>query len=105
MTFTTSEVTDAIEEFGLQEFVEAVTENWGGSDQKADLPDLGEATYVDSKLGEEGGGEDIWFVFKLDEVFYMVNGYYTSFDGSNWEDSSVQVVVPKQKTITVYERP
>lgn len=59
--------------------------------------------YVDAKDGMEGGGEAIWVVFKLDGKLYRINGYYASYDGSNWDDGPIEEVVAEEKVITVYK--
>jgi len=102
MTFTTEQVSEAISEQGLQEFVEELTDTWSNPSPTVELEGLGIAAYVDGKLGREGGGEDIWFVFSLDGKFYRLTGWYSSYDGSNWEDARVELVVPEEKIITIY---
>jgi len=68
--------------------------------------DLGEINEVDS-YGGEGQGEtwySIKYFPKLD-LYVKVNGYYQSYNGTDfndWEDA-VNIVKPQQKTITVYE--
>lgn len=99
MTFTTpAEVTEAIEAYGTEDFIDSMT--WGES--KVDLGEVGEAVYVDGKLGREGGGEDIWFVFSVGDSFFRMEGFYTSYDGSSWEGATPERVFPQEKTITVY---
>lgn len=63
---------------------------------------LGLIEYVAAKDGAEGGGEDIWIVFKLDGKLYRLDGYYASYDGSNWGEGDIKEVIAEQKVITVY---
>lgn len=53
-------------------------------------------------FGGEGQGEKLWVVVKIDGKFYRKSGYYSSYDGSEW-DGPFREVSPVQKTITVYE--
>lgn len=46
---------------------------------------------------------DIWAVIEIDGRFFKKTGYHASHDGTYW-DGSVTEVLPKQKTITIYER-
>ncbi len=101
MAFTPAEVSTAIQNHGLEEFVETMTYTWNNPTPTVELA-LGAATYVDGKLGREGGGEDIWFVFSLGGDLYRLSGWYSSYDGSNWEDSTPELVVPEEKIITIY---
>ena len=59
--------------------------------------------YVD-EFGGEGQGYDYWVVVKdiLNDKYYKCSGYYTSYDGGHLD--SVLPVVPKEKTITVFEQ-
>lgn len=99
MTFATlEEVTEAIEAYGTEDFIANIT--W--SESEVDLGEVGEAVYVDGKLGREGGGEDIWFVFSVGDSFFRMEGFYSSYDGSDWSGSEPERVFPQEKTITVY---
>ena len=59
---------------------------------------------VDS-YGGEGKGDQYWCVWEFtrgDEVVcFKFDGWYASYDGATFED--VFEVIPKQKTITVWE--
>ena len=55
--------------------------------------------------GGEGQGDD-WFaviLFKEHGVYIKIEGFYSSDEGTNFDDSEFLEVTPKQKTITVYE--
>jgi hypothetical protein len=71
---------------------------------KAELPGLGEVTLVDSKPGQEGGGEDIWVVFLIGDQLFKLTGWYGSWDGSNWEEGEVFEVVAEEKIVVVYNK-
>ena len=57
--------------------------------------------------GGEGSGEEMYLVLKTTDgesvQYFRKDGYYASFDGSNW-DGAFYEVTPTQKTITVYPR-
>ncbi len=67
--------------------------------------ELGDTKEVFSK-GGEGQGED-WqrvYLFKNHDVYIKVKGWYASHHGTDFDGwDSLSVVVPKEKTITVYE--
>ena len=97
MTFTTEEeAAEALEAYGIDEFIEEMA--WGDGERTVDLGDLGDATFVAGKLGEEGGGEDIWFVFSVGDSFFRIEGFYNSYDGSSWEGSEIERVFPRKKS-------
>jgi len=73
-----------------------------------DFPkELGETQEVFSK-GGEGEGED-WqrvYFFKEHNVYLKFKGFYSSYNGTDFDngfDEHCEIVVPKEKTITVYE--
>jgi hypothetical protein len=70
------------------------------------FPGLGKWKEVDS-YGGEGQGETWWKVihFKEIDTYIKINGFYTSYDGTNFDsfEDDLKVVEPRQKTITVYE--
>lgn len=53
--------------------------------------------------GGEGEGEHAESVFKLDGVFYKAEYSYYSYNGFDYDYMEVYEVVPKEKTIIVYE--
>lgn len=59
------------------------------------------------QYGGEGQG-DMWYsvkYFPYHDVYIRVDGYYSSYEGVDFEDwaDSCKEVKPKEKTITVYE--
>jgi len=115
MSFTLAEIKSAIDQYEVDReenedtpFAETLIEgDWSlprdQRKQEVELPGIGTAVYVDAKSGAEGGGEDIWVVFKIGERFFRLNGYYASYDGSNWGESGLDEVTPKEKVVTVFE--
>jgi hypothetical protein len=63
-------------------------------------------TCVHSVGGHEGAGEHAERVFEHDnngeKIFVKIEGYYSSYEGTEWE-SSIDLVTPREKVITVYE--
>lgn len=64
---------------------------------------------VAHQWGGEGKGVSIGYVWKLTEnstkeSFYVkVEGYYESWDGTDWSYASVNECWPKEKLVTVWE--
>lgn len=65
---------------------------------------FGEIEVVDEKGDCEGGGDYSMkvFHFKDHNCFIKVTGFYSSYNGTDW-DSDWKEVAPKEKLITVYE--
>lgn len=63
----------------------------------------GELELVDMQLGEEGGPENVWVVFRFEDKLYRINGYYNSWNGTDW-NSHVEEVQAKEKVIIIYEK-
>jgi hypothetical protein len=65
---------------------------------------------VDSYLGAEGGGENAYVVFSLtptdgrDISYWRLHGYYSSWDGSSWDDDALTEVFPKATVEYVTQR-
>jgi len=58
-----------------------------------------------NRRGGEGRGED-WNVVKYfvdHDVYISLDGYYSSYDGTDFYGFELEEVFPKEKTITVYE--
>ena len=80
-----------------------ITNDWDGK-PIVELSDLDHpAVFIDGETGREGGGENIWVVFQVGETFFRKTGYYNSWEGSDWSYGDLEIVVPKEKLITVYE--
>lgn len=67
---------------------------------------IGECIEVD-QYGGEDKGSDWWSVkfFPDHDIYIKVEGYYTSYDGTDFCDgwNSCSEVKPKEKTIIVYD--
>jgi len=61
--------------------------------------------HMESEGGGEGEGEYCYGVIRIKDKYYKAEWQYYSYDGCDYDniESSIQEVVPKQKTITVYE--
>lgn len=58
-------------------------------------------------VGGEGEGDHRHVVYYLEDhdVFIRLNGYYTSYDGTTWDNiSDLHEVFPQQRVITVFEK-
>lgn len=66
--------------------------------------EFGEAPIVAEEGDYEGGGEYSMVVrhFKDLDVYVMQTGFYSSYNGTDWNDDFT-IVKPVEKTITVYE--
>ena len=72
---------------------------WGSG--TVDLPS-GEAKTLDS-YGGEGKGDEYWVVFQVGEKIYRVDGYYSSWEGVNWESAEPYEVKPVEVTVIEYK--
>lgn len=65
---------------------------------------FGSTKLVDYCGDEEGGGEYSMKVFHFEDfnLFVKITGFYSSYNGFDWNDDWKQVF-PKEKQITVYE--
>jgi hypothetical protein len=65
---------------------------------------LGTIAEVHSEGNKEGGGEysEIVYHFVDYDVYLRITGFYTSYNGTDWNDNWTEVF-PQEKTITVYE--
>lgn len=59
--------------------------------------------YVEKEGGYEGGGEELWVVFKVGDQYFRKSGYYASYDGSTW-DGALEEVEPYVEPKTLYRR-
>lgn len=95
--------------FGYYEDAESVGEYKGLSfserrEKAKELLGLGEIKEVDS-YGGEGQGET-WYTIKhfVDhDVYIRTDGFYSSYNGTDFYDGWGEEVKPVQKTVTVYE--
>lgn len=78
---------------------------WDFSEGYLDQQIFGDTIVVESEGGYEEGGSYVSRVvhFVKHDVYIRREGYYASYDGTDWEDYDYEEVKPAQKTITVYE--
>lgn len=64
---------------------------------------LGVIKIVEENGGYEGGGDDATRVFHFvdHEVFLRINGSYSSYEGTEWDDN-FEIVEPKEVLVTQY---
>lgn len=103
MTYTVEQVVDVLEaaDTGYSNW------QWGVADleyygRTLDTA-IGEVSFVDGYTGSEGGGEDVWMVFKVGDQYFRTTGYYASYDGTTW-DGGTEEVEPFEKTVIDYRR-
>lgn len=89
----------------LKEKIDGVSE-FAYEDYKKEELELGEIEEVDHYGGEDCGST--WYSvqhFKDHDVYIRVDGYYSSYEGTDFYDGwdCCKEVKPQQKTITVYE--
>lgn len=58
--------------------------------------------------GGEGQGDHAHIVFKVvtvdgDEQYFKIDGYYSSYDGTDWDGSDLFEVRPIERTVVFYE--
>lgn len=98
---------DNLDSYGTSEWMEFYEEmpndryNWT-SKRKPVVLASGEARIVQD-FGGEGQGDQRYVVFSVGDKFYRVDGYYASWDGSNWDDPTPYEVTPKEVTVIEYE--
>jgi hypothetical protein len=63
----------------------------------------GTAKTVDS-YGGEGKGDTYWVVFQVGDKFYRVDGYYSSWEGTNWDSAEPYEVKPVEVTVIKYKK-
>jgi hypothetical protein len=107
MAFTAQQVQAALEELLDPEFNKYGERNFHkvihySYPQEFDLS-IGKVEVVDSKWGAEGGGEDIWYILSVNGQLFRQSGYYSSYDGENWE-GMFEEVTRTPKTIYVYDK-
>lgn len=61
----------------------------------------GDLELVD-QFGGEGEGDDYWFVFKIEDQFFKVEGFHSSWEGVNWEGSEIKEVEAREVTVIQY---
>jgi len=71
-----------------------------------EIPELGPVTIVDyheydSDKNYDGWSEKLYIIFDLCGILYRATGTYTSYVGSEWNDT-LTIVEPRNKTVIEY---
>lgn len=111
MGFSAQQVQDALRSYVDENGYEVSSwHDWDYEITEAELEGIGHVKVIDN-VGGEGEGDHRHLVFQLtptdgnEEVqYFKLDGYYSSYAGTEWDDSDLYEVRPKQKTITVYEQ-
>lgn len=76
-----------------------------GDTREGDVEGLATYEHIEQDGGGEGGGEYCYGVFKLNGVIYKAEYSYYSYEGHDIDGivSTLRVVTPVEKTVTVYE--
>jgi hypothetical protein len=92
MTF--QEIKEKMQEIGVSDFC----------NEDYDKTLLPKNKLVSSTGGHEGGGDYAERVFHFieDNIYVEMTGYYSSYDGTDW-DRHVEEVFPEEETIIVYK--
>ena len=92
---------EIIEEVERQEIS---VDSFGYSDFESPLENVGEWEEIE-QVGGEGEGETWYSVkfFKDHDVYIRTDGFYSSYNGTDFDEGYGDEVRPKLKTITVYE--
>lgn len=95
---------ETLEELDISE-TDFFQENYSSSDFDTIVAACGEWETVEYGRGATGDHDsyDIVYHFKNHNLYFEANGYYSSWDGTDWSDASLYQVIPKEKTITIYE--
>lgn len=64
--------------------------------------DFGLVERVEISTDYSDGQEERTMIIKIGDRYFKKVGYYDSWNSSNW-DGSITEVVPREKTITVYD--
>ena len=74
-----------------------------GKEKQAALKDFG-YLHIESEGGGEGEGEYCYGIIKVGEQYLKAEWSYYSYEGCSFDyiESTIRVVTPSQRTITVY---
>ncbi len=77
-----------------------------GNGETFKVDDVYTLKLVNSEREYDGDGATIQAVFQSGDYLYAYEGFYSSYEGTEWDEiSEIYPVVAKKKTIIVYERP
>lgn len=76
-----------------------------------EIEGVGTVFHVEKVGGGPGSGEEMEFTVKLrpsqdwlPERYFTMEGYYSSYDGSNWDDEGFYESTPKEELVVKYVR-
>ncbi len=80
----------------------------GGDWGEAIVIDGFKVEHVETKGGEDEGSSysDVYFIVSNDgalSMYVLVTGYYSSYDGVDWEYGDASEVVPHEKTVKAWK--
>lgn len=75
--------------------------DWSSTPPEVQLPS-GTAKFF-KRYGGEGLGEEYWVIFSVGDELFKVVGYYSSWDGSSWDDAEIYKVEPVEVTVIEYQ--
>ena len=95
---TAKEIIEEVERQGIS------VDEFGYGDFDSPLENIGEWEEIE-QYGGEGQGETWYSIkfFKDHDVYIRTDGFYSSYNGTDFEEGFGEEVKPKLKTITVYE--
>lgn len=63
---------------------------------------------IEEEVGGEGQGEHTHIVFKISDkensMFVKLNGYYDSYEGTEWDYNSLSEVISYEKTVRDWKK-
>lgn len=94
----------------LDEFIESLSKKedigkvlpYSGREVSTAVLASGPAYLVNDVHGEDGDYEARYLIFQVGDQLFRINGYYSSWDGDNWEDSDIREVEAYTETVTRY---
>ncbi len=91
-----------------QEIIEKLNEVSNKSDfwwKDLDEEVFGKADIIDEEGGYGGGGEYAHRVrfFEDHNVYIKLEGFYSSYNGTDYDDNDYEEVKPVERTVTFYE--
>lgn len=105
---TTKQLTEELFVWNFQEhgeeasYISAVLDNLEESLGRGPVPlPSGDLELVE-QFGGEGEGDNYWLVFKVEDQFFKVEGFHSSWEGVNWEDSEIKEVEAREVTVIQY---
>lgn len=106
---TAKQIENEIKAFTEQEYFEDAwpdfldeLDGWRNDPPELELPS-GSAKFV-KRYGGEGKGEKYWVIFSVGDELFKVDGYYSSWDGSSWDDAEMYKVEPVEVTVIEYRK-